>query len=145
MRKYVLCVPPAFDVRLFLSGWSGVAAVCLFVCRPRPSFLPSFQVPQHHSTSIVSLLRPCCAPPIGIESSCEQAMKPALFCLLLLTPDDSPFWPLSFLLFFPVALTTSRQCSFYFIFSICFTGASVSRISPQGGSSNRNGNIQKKY
>jgi hypothetical protein len=55
--------------------------------------------------------------------------------LLLLNPDDSLFWPLSFLLFFPVALTISDQCSFFF--SILFTGASVSRISTQGGSSNK--------
>ncbi len=139
MRKYVLCVPPAFVGGIwcasfsFWLGWAGLG--CLSVCLSFSSFLPSFQVPQHHSTSIINLLRPCCAPPICIESSCEKATKPALLCLLLLNPDDSLFWPLSFLLFFPVALTISDQCSFFF--SILFTGASVSRISTQGGSSNK--------
>lgn len=141
MRKCVLCVPPAFVGGIwcasfsFWLGWAGLG-VCLSVVLVLPSFLPSFQVPQHHSTSIIiSLLRPCCAPPIGIESSCEKAMKPALLCLLLLNPDDSLFWPLSFLHFFPVALTTSDQCSFYFTFFKFFKNWSVSieNLNSRGG------------
>jgi hypothetical protein len=55
--------------------------------------------------------------------------------LLLLNPDDSLFWPLSFLLFFPVALTYKWPVFFLFHFFqfFFFTGASVSRISTQGG------------
>jgi hypothetical protein len=65
---YLMCV------FFFLAGLGWLS-----VCLSSSSFLPSFQVPQHHSTSIIiSLLRPCCAPPIGIESSCEKAVKPAL-------------------------------------------------------------------
>jgi hypothetical protein len=99
MRKYVLCVPPAFvgGIRCAsFSFWLVWGGCCLSVCLSSSSFLPSFQVPfkflniiplPSSSAFFVRAMR----HQIGIESSCEKAMKPALLCLLLLNPDDSPF------------------------------------------------------
>jgi hypothetical protein len=75
---------------------------------------------------------------LALKAVVKKPWNLLLLCLLLLNPDDSLFWPLSFLHFIPVALTTSDQCSFYFIFSNFFYwSVSIENLNSRGGSSNR--------
>ncbi len=138
MRKYVLCVPPAFVGGIwcasfsFWLGWAG----CLFVCRPRPSFLPSFLPSSstsfhfHHHQPSSSVL---CATNWHWKQLWKSRETCSCFvccCWILTTHSFDLFL---FFTLFQLHWLQVTSVLFILFFQIFFTGASVSRISTQGG------------
>lgn len=152
MRKYVLCVPPAFVGGIwcasfsFWLGWAGLV-VCLSVVLVLPSFLPSkflniIPLPSS-SAFFVRAVRHQLALKVVVKKPWNLLCF-VCCCWILTTHSFDLFL---FFSFFQLHWLTSDQCSFYFtFFNFFFLLERQYRESQlKGGSSNRMATSQKNY
>lgn len=135
MRNMYLCVPPAFVGGIWcasFSFWLGWLSVCLSFS----SFLPSKFldiIPLPSSAIFVRAVR----HQLALKAVVKKPWNLLCFvccCWILTTHSFDLFL---FFSFFQLHWLQVTSVLFILFFQVFFTGASVSRISTQGGSSNR--------